>query len=69
LKPALLTIKFKGIEFSENETDDDFNFYYIDKNKILAPVVYKKIVLNKKKNWVKIVKAELEHFSRYGFTK
>jgi len=69
LKPALLTIKFKGIEFSENETDDDYDFFYIDISGKLAPVEYKKIVINKKKNWVKIVKAELEHFSRYGFTK
>ena len=68
LKPALLTIKFKGVEFSENEKDDDFNFFYID-GKELAPVEYQKIVINKKKNWIKIVKAELEHFSRYGFTK
>jgi len=67
-KPAILTVKFTGIDFAEGATAEDFNFLYLSGNE-LAQVEYKKIIIDKKHRWIKVVNAELTHFSRYGFTK
>ena len=67
-KPALLTVTFKGIDFEKGAKAEDFDFLYIDGDQ-LSPVIYKKIIIDKKKRWIKVVNAELYHFSRYGFTR
>lgn len=66
--PAILTVKFTGIDFDKDDKPDDYDFLYIDGD-VLSPVPYQKIVIDKKGRWIKVVKAELTHFSRYGFTR
>ena len=77
-KPARLTVKFNGVEFDDNqddESDDDLeneskiDFRYIATDGSLAPVDYRKLIVNKKHGWVIVIDAKLDHFSRYGFTK
>jgi len=65
-KPARLTVKFSGVEIG---ADDDIDFMYIDENGNLAPVEYRRLIVNRWLGWVIVVGAKLDHFSRYGFTK
>jgi len=67
-KHASLTIKITGIDFDSGDKAEDFDFFYIDNDK-LCEVDYKKIIIDKKHRWIKVVNAELTHFSRYGFSR
>lgn len=64
-KPARLTVIFKGLDLDEDGVD----FQYIDENGNLAPVDYRRLIVNKRLGWVIVMDAKLEHFSRYGFTR
>ncbi len=67
-KHALLTVKISGIKFKKGDSVEDFDFFYIDSDK-LYEVEYKKIIIDKKHKWIKVVDAQLTHFSRYGFNR
>ena len=67
---ALLTVKITGIHFVDEDTAENFGFFYLDEDSNRFEVVdYKKIIINKKHGWIKVVNAELTHFSRYGFAR
>jgi hypothetical protein len=73
-KPARLTLKFSGLEFDDDDHDDhesdgEIDFQFINENGDLETVDYRRLIINKRAGWAIVVNAEINHFSRYGFTK
>ena len=68
-EPAILNIEIYGLKFDD---DDDFELedlglYYINqKTGQWEKMKFKEIIVNKKKGTIKIINAELPHFSRYA---
>jgi hypothetical protein len=67
-KPLILNMKFSGLDLSEINKKE-IKFYYMGENGELEKVKCEKLVVRKKKGILKIVGAELHHFSRYGWTR
>jgi hypothetical protein len=65
-KAAILTATIKGLDLNDG---DDIDFKYIDENGNLASVDYRRLIVNKRRGWVTVIGAKLEHFSRYGWTR
>jgi len=67
-KDAVLTVEFKGIDLKGvNKKEVDFVYYNADGKYV--SVDYKKLKVNIRKGHLKVEKAKIRHFSRYGFTK
>ena len=62
-KSAELTVGFIGVDV---KVGDDVDFVYMDGDEEVS-VKNKKIIVGN--GWVVVVKARLDHFSRFGFTK
>jgi len=60
---AQLTVCFLGVDLPESGVD----FVYIQADGSLGTVVYDRILVGD--GWAVVVKAQLGHFSRFGFTK
>ncbi|MDA3859979.1 MAG: hypothetical protein PF445_02020 [Melioribacteraceae bacterium] len=68
--PALLTLTFSGLELEGyDEIEDEIEFQYIDEDGNLKSVDYETLIVKRDRGRVTVVRAELKHFSRYGFTK
>ena len=67
-KPLILNMKFSGLDL-RNINKDEIAFYYMGENGELEKVNCEKLVVRKKKGILKVVGAELHHFSRYGWTR
>jgi len=65
-KPAVLTLKFSGLNIN---SADDIDFQYFDEDGNLETVEYRRLIVNADAGWAIVVGAKLNHFSRYGFTK
>jgi len=65
---ALLTAEIKGVKLDKNVAKGDYEFVFIDGAEFIA-VPYKKIIIDKKHGRLKVVKAELSSFTRYGWTR
>lgn len=60
---AQLTVCFMGV----NLPSSGVNFVYIDEDGTKGDVVYDRIIVGY--GWAVVVNAQLQHFSRFGFTK
>ena len=67
-KPLILDMKFSGLDLSKINKKA-VEFCYMGENGELEVVNCQKLVVRKKKGVLKIVGAELHHFSRYGWTR
>lgn len=67
-KPAELDLKFEGLDLkSLNLSKGNCDFVFIADDGSTEPVSYNALHVNENKGKIWITKAELNHFSRYGF--
>jgi hypothetical protein len=68
LLPGKLDITIK--KANPELLDEAMNVFYLDENgNHLDQMVYKKLVIQRDKGALKLVQAEIPHFSRYGFVR
>ena len=68
--PVELDLKFIGIDFEElNLTSGNYDFLYIDDNGNTETVLYDGVFVDELQGKVRVQKANLNHFSRYCFTR
>jgi len=68
-KPLELDLKFEGIDLELlNLTQGDYDFVFIDDNGDIEITQYNGLHVNESKGKIWVTKANLNHFSRYGFT-
>jgi hypothetical protein len=66
--PAELNLKFEGIDLdSLNVVTGDYDFVYIDDYGNIELVAYNAIHVNESKTKIWVNKADINHFSRYGW--
>ncbi len=65
-KPVLYSIEYYGVDLS-GINPNKVDFYYIDGNGKLVKAKYDNIVIDVDKGLLAVYKAQLPHFSRYGF--
>jgi hypothetical protein len=69
-EPLELDLKFEGLDLeSLNLTEGDYDFLFIDDDGNNEVVQYNGLHVNESKGKIWVNKAELNHFSRYGFTR
>lgn len=67
--PLELTLIYDGVDI-EGISADELDFYYVnDYMNFVELINHDEKVLNESENLIKIVNAELNHFSRYGWLK
>lgn len=67
-KPLLFSGKIEGLDLKDID-ENNVKFGYVDNKENFTPVVYEKVEVNVKKGVVKVVNAQLTHFSRYNWAK
>ncbi len=67
-KPLLYTVKYTGLDL-EGFNPEDFDFYYLSAGGELVKAEYNSLYVNIKKGVLKVTKAKIPHFSRYGFAR
>ena len=66
--PVELDLRFEGLDLEElNLTTGDYDFVFIDDDGNVELIGYNAIHVNEAQGKVWVTKAELPHFSRYGF--
>ena len=66
--PAELNLKFEGINLDTlNVVTGDYDFVYIDDYGNIELVAYNAIHVNESKGKIWVNKADINHFSRYGW--
>ena len=67
-KPLELDLKFEGLNLdSLNLTTGDYDFAFIDNDGNIEIMAYNAIHINESQGKIWVTKADLPHFSRYGF--
>jgi len=67
-KPVELSLRFEGIDLEElNLTTGDYDFVFIDDQGNTEIVGYNAIHIDESQGKIRVIKAKLHHFSRYGF--
>jgi hypothetical protein len=67
-KPAELDLKFEGIDLGElNLTEGDYDFVFVGDDGRIEVVEYNALHVDESKSKIWVTKADLNHFSRYGF--
>jgi hypothetical protein len=67
-EPAELTLWFEGIDLEElNLTTGDYDFAFIDDQGNIEVVGYNALHVDESWGRIWVIKADLHHFSRYGF--
>ncbi len=64
-----LDIKYKNLNLDGLTENDEIGFAYIAANGETVMTEYQSLNVNLNKNKVKVVQAEIPHFSRFGFVK
>ncbi|MBN2009109.1 hypothetical protein JW960_07170 [candidate division KSB1 bacterium] len=65
-KPALLNIEVKGADVSDLEIDKLGLWYTSDESGVWQQMVVKEIVVDKEAGYLRIIDAQIPHFSRYA---
>jgi len=66
--PVELDLKFEGLDLEELDLEEgDYDFLFIDDDGNTEIVAYNAIHVNEDQGKIWITKADLPHFSRYGF--
>ena len=69
-KPTTLDVKFEGIDLKELElVTGDYDFVYIDDAGIVEEIEHDGVTVKESNGEIRVKKAKLNHFSRYGFTR
>jgi hypothetical protein len=67
-KPIELDLKFEGLDFdSLNLATGDYDFIFIDDEGNIEIVAYNAIHVDENQGKIWVTKADIPHFSRYGF--
>ena len=66
--PALLNLKYNGINLSDINTNS-INFVYQNDDGLVEQVIYDAIKVLPEVGYLELMNASLEHFSRYGWTR
>ena len=67
--PVELDLKYKGIPKNIDIDGDNLTFEYFNPDGTYEPVEYKEIKWDEATRELKVKKAKLHHFSRYGWTR
>jgi len=66
--PAELDLKFEGIDLAKlNAVTGDYEFVYISDAWVIEPVTYNVMNVDESKGKIWVNKADINHFSRYGW--
>jgi len=65
IKVLILDVKMANIWYN----GESLKFAYLGENGVVEEVISNSVGYEQNKNWVFVKGAQLEHFSRYGFTK
>ncbi len=66
--PVQLDLRFSNVDLS-NIDPNKFDFKYLNPDGTTEKINYKKLEINTDWNYLYVEKAELHHFSRYGWTR
>jgi len=67
-KPLILDLTFEGIDLEGLDlTTGDYDFVFIDGDGTTGTVSYNALHVNEDQGKIWVIKAKLDHFSRYGF--
>ncbi|MGB5287488.1 MAG: hypothetical protein WBN42_03295 [Ignavibacteriaceae bacterium] len=66
--PAELNLKFEGIDLTKlNAITGEYEFVYISDAWVIEPVTYNVMNVDESKSKIWVKKADINHFSRYGW--
>jgi hypothetical protein len=69
-KPTELDVKFEGIEFNELKlTNGNYDFVFINDNDSIEEIDHNGVKVKENKGKISVKKANLNHFSRYAFSR
>ncbi len=67
-KPLILDLTFEGIDLEGLDlTTGNYDFVFIDDDGTTGVVAYNALHVNENQGKIWVIKAKLDHFSRYGF--
>lgn len=67
--PVILDLKYKGVKLDFDLDNNDLDFQYYNPDETFEDVDYKNILWDSESNTLMVFDAELNHFSRYGWTR
>jgi len=67
-KPLLFSGEIDGLDL-KGVDEDNVKFVFVDKDGNFSPIVSEEVVVNVKNGLLKVIKAQIWHFSRYNWAK